>query len=1745
MKYKLLRFSLLCILAMLCGGSMWADVTKWVKTDPTSLTTGDVVVIVDQTSGCALEANGSSAPKATSVSLNSDKSEITSGVIDAMQLTVAIGTTKVNEVDTRSYQFSFGTDYLYCTTSNNGVRVGSNDNNNFIWVSDADNSNSTEPFLINTATSRYLGVYYNNNNPQDWRCYTSINNNIKATVTALYKKVVEVSADAPAAPTFSPAAGTYQTSQEVSISCETEGATIYYSTDGENFSAYTGAINVSETTTLYAYSKLGDDQSETVSAKYIILTTYTSLQALQEAATSISTPVAITFNNVQVVYVNGSNAFLADANGYGALIFTSGHGLEAGQVLNGTINCELVIYQGNTEITKFSKEGLDITSATVTPLEKTLPLTSANQSTLVTLKGLTYSSTDKTLSDGTNTIKFYDKFKTKIALEDGKTYDVTGIVVMFNDDIEICPRTVEDIVEAVEEPAEFQDFEITNEQMSGAFDASTLPACATFSGTQRNDNHGYGNVTLTVAVNGPVKFTFGGCQYANTTFTVKNEAGETLETLNTHTENCYHQDKSVITYLYKGEATTLTFATIQYLPYFKAETYQEPAAFEDFEITNEQMSGAFDASTLPACATFSGTQRNDNHGYGNVTLTVAVNGPVKFTFGGCQYANRTFTVKNEAGVTLETLNTYTANCYHQDKSVITYEYKGEATTLTFATIQYLPYFKAEAFEPEPEPAVQDVTATWDFTADPAKLNGSSANLTSIESNVDGISLSLSGGTTRDNSNSYQFQSGVTIQIPVKSTKDVITVIGYPGYTFYTIGSDEGTGNSPDVIHKVTAAEANQQYAVLTAGDNCYIKSITVLQKAETSPATLDNEEATATFPFNLGTEGQKATFTNADYWLSSKVVLGSNMGYASTRTLDNVTFSKIQPQTNTAAADKEDYVLFRIDPKPGFTFTPTAVSLNAYKDGTDNGKLTIKWVTADGTETELAKDVDIQRNNADPAFSSLEYNDLSGVTPLEGYCGLKVYIGGKLATNKQVGLSNIVIEGTLNGTEKEVPVLASFKINDKEYAVEDVFGDEYEATVELSKSETMVSTENPLSDVTATNGEIGEITYAGDATACVVTIPVSAGETTLSYVLNVTQKPDFTLTYFNINGEEIGTQTLEKDATIGEFKYNIADVAASQEGYKARGWFKQNYVGAKYKTTDVVTGNLNLYAVETEIEVSSDFKKYEFDLTDSNFDANDHEAFNPTGTGYWHDKQHGWAFANGDKIDLLVGAKANIFITLCQYSANGSTITMGETSVSAVSESDGGLTTIEYEGEPGTATLNINSTGAVYIHSIKIVNTTTTNYTEDGQWIIVKPGDASSFSDAIDAVNGNSGTEPIFIFLPNGTYDLAQKTKTQIGRDNVSIIGESMEGVIIKNTPATEGIDATATLLNTSSNLYMQDLTIECDAPWISSAERGVTLQDKGNQTILKNVYLKGKQDTYYSNNPSGTFYFEDGKIQGSVDYVCGHGDVYFNKTSFYTINKSTGGIGGCIAAPNTLKSFGYIFNNCTLDGQENEDGKYRLARPWAANTKCLFVNTTMKIKPFDAGWGEWSPKNAVAQYAEYNSVDADGNAIDLSGRATTIGDQPNNPVLTEAEAAALAVDQIFAGDWKPQVIAQQVAAPKAELKDGVISWTPANDGATAYAIFKDGEFLGITTGTTWTVEEVAGAPRRADEEAQTTGYTIRAANSRGGFGKPAEVSPATGISAIETELSGDVKIYDLNGRRVLTPTTGVYIINGKKVVIK
>lgn len=79
-----------------------------------------------------------------------------------------------------------------------------------------------------------------------------------------------------ATPTFTPEAGVYNSAQNVTIACETAGATIYYTTDGTapttSSSVYSSAIPVSTTTTIKAMAvKAGNSNSIVATATYTIL----------------------------------------------------------------------------------------------------------------------------------------------------------------------------------------------------------------------------------------------------------------------------------------------------------------------------------------------------------------------------------------------------------------------------------------------------------------------------------------------------------------------------------------------------------------------------------------------------------------------------------------------------------------------------------------------------------------------------------------------------------------------------------------------------------------------------------------------------------------------------------------------------------------------------------------------------------------------------------------------------------------------------------------------------------------------------------------------------------------------------------------------------------------------------------------------------------------------------------------------------------------------------------------------------------------------------------------------------------------------------------------------------------------------------------------------------------------------------------------------------------------------------------
>lgn len=136
-------------------GDKPAGAAEWVSTSFANLKAGDKVVIVrtgDTNYAMTNDQGTSAAPKAQAVTVVNDKLDNT----PESNIVWYVGVDGSNKI---FYTSSEMKTWLYCTSSNNGVRVGTNTDKTFTYTND---------YLKHVGTSRYLGVYNN----ADWRCYT-------------------------------------------------------------------------------------------------------------------------------------------------------------------------------------------------------------------------------------------------------------------------------------------------------------------------------------------------------------------------------------------------------------------------------------------------------------------------------------------------------------------------------------------------------------------------------------------------------------------------------------------------------------------------------------------------------------------------------------------------------------------------------------------------------------------------------------------------------------------------------------------------------------------------------------------------------------------------------------------------------------------------------------------------------------------------------------------------------------------------------------------------------------------------------------------------------------------------------------------------------------------------------------------------------------------------------------------------------------------------------------------------------------------------------------------------------------------------------------------------------------------------------------------------------------------------------------------------------------------------------------
>ena len=480
----------------------------------------------------------------------------------------------------------------------------------------------------------------------------------------------------------------------------------------------------------------------------------------------------------------------------------------------------------------------------------------------------------------------------------------------------------------------------------------------------------------------------------------------------------------------------------------------------------------------------------------------------------------------------------------------------------------------------------------------------------------------------------------------------------------------------------------------------------------------------------------------------------------------------------------------------------------------------------------------------------------------------------------------------------------------------------------------------------------------------------------------------------------------------------------------------------------------------------------------------------------------------------------------------------------------------------GTVTLTIKPDQDIYGSTYSQIITLTLHVAKDDtryhrhnfNFIVGKDGDMDA---AIKAANENTKTDHrYYIFVPDGEYQLTGNTtisfsedpvdengkprkdmngknngKTEIRKSNISLIGQSKEGVKICNHPVVEGISYTATIqLNENTNdFYAQDLTLENQFKYwgalggSSGAGSAVAFWDRGNRSILKNVALMSWQDTYYSDNSSPDYrgYFENCDLWGVVDWICGNGDIWFEKCNLIVRDRTDNNI----VASGTEKSqaWGYVFNNCTIRPETDKPTQLKgndwtLARPRNNSPACTFLNTKMYTQPRTYGWNKMT-EGLKVRFHEYNSVDESDTPIPLGTRSlAACSPAPGSDDCILTNTSDYNIRNVMGGTdaFEPQELCKQIDAEsglqskkdeeledkeKVDTKnhiiwkdsistnDNLLQWKDQKE-ALCYFIFKLDEETGKWIYKANTTENQINL-----NDYGNGFYCIRAANQRGGLG--------------------------------------------------
>lgn len=428
-------------------------------------------------------------------------------------------------------------------------------------------------------------------------------------------------------------------------------------------------------------------------------------------------------------------------------------------------------------------------------------------------------------------------------------------------------------------------------------------------------------------------------------------------------------------------------------------------------------------------------------------------------------------------------------------------------------------------------------------------------------------------------------------------------------------------------------------------------------------------------------------------------------------------------------------------------------------------------------------------------------------------------------------------------------------------------------------------------------------------------------------------------------------------------------------------------------------------------------------------------------------------------------------------------------------------------------------------------------------------GDFATIQEAIDAAPENR-VSPWLIFVKKGTY--AGHVNIPSTKPYMHIVGQGKNLVTIADnrvsgTGSQYALDG-ATIYIASDNDYLEGFDLQNSyGVEQNDGPQAHALCSNGDKLVMNDIKLRSYQDTWFTGNTMNhRAFITNSWIEGAVDFIFGQGDIMMLNDTINIVRKD----GGYIVAPShpVGTKWGYVFLNnvITAPGNPSETTVW-LGRPWHNAPKTVFINTKAEVTIPATGW--YDHMNGLpALWAEYNTMDGDGNPVDLSHRRTEyyytdsegnrVTGNSQTAVLTAEQAAQYTVKNVSGGDdgWNPELICEPCEAPSVVKENGIITWNDV-PYAICYVISKDDTVVGFTTDTEYSVGDNGN-------------YTVQAVNENGGLSKPSLVVSAINTINDKSEDHAVSAIYTIDGKCVSSFVYDVNIVRyadgtTKKVLIR